>query len=221
VSIGALPSVPPTRPSWWLAEALAAEGHVPDCPALCGQVTADVAIVGGGYTGLWTALALKERRPDLAVVVIERDTCGAGASGMNGGKVHGYWTSLASMETLLGPDGALAVARAGARAQDGLRAFAKACGSDVWWREAPSVRVSAAPAQDRKLAGYVAAAKRLGVPDAAVACPQARCGRSAPLPYFAPACALPRARPCIRGGWRAPCAPRRCGARFRSTNVRR
>ncbi len=162
---GMPPTAKPSRPSWWLAEALAAEGGVPECPTLEGEAEADVAIVGGGYTGLWTALALKERRPDLDVVLVEAEICGAGASGMNGGKVHGYWTSLANMTALFGGDGALAVARAGTRALDGLREFARDCGRDLWWREAPSLRVSASPAQDGKLAGYVAIAAKLGVPD--------------------------------------------------------
>ena len=164
----ALPSVAPVQPSWWLAEALTAEGRVPECPPLRGEVTADIAIVGGGYTGLWTALALKERKPDLDIAVIEADICGAGASGMNGGKAHGYWASLASMAALLGDERAFAVARAGTRAQDALRAFAQTCDRDVWWREGGSLRVSAAPAQDKKLAGYVAAAQKFGVPDVAV-----------------------------------------------------
>ena len=54
---------------------------------------ADVAIVGGGYTGLWTALALKEREPALDVVVLEADECGFGPSGRNGGFCHGYWAT--------------------------------------------------------------------------------------------------------------------------------
>jgi glycine/D-amino acid oxidase-like deaminating enzyme len=70
------------------------------------------------------------------------------------------------MSKNLGDDAALAVARAGAMAQDGLRAFATAPGRDVWWREAGDVRVSASPAQDAKIATYVDAAKRLGVSDA-------------------------------------------------------
>lgn len=167
------PTVPPTRPAWWFAEALAAEGDVPACPALRGEARADVAIVGGGFTGLWTALALKDRNPGLDVVILETETCGAGASGMNGGKVHGYWASLGGMAAQIGPDGALAVARAGARAQDGLRAFVRHCGQDVWWREGGSIRVSASPAQDKKLAGYVATAQRLGVPSSAVALSEA------------------------------------------------
>ena len=45
----------------------------------------DLCIVGGGYTGLWTAILAKERDPSRDVVLIEGDTCGSGASGRNGG----------------------------------------------------------------------------------------------------------------------------------------
>jgi glycine/D-amino acid oxidase-like deaminating enzyme len=45
----------------------------------------DVAIVGGGFTGLWTARELKRRDPDLRICVLEKSVCGFGASGRNGG----------------------------------------------------------------------------------------------------------------------------------------
>lgn len=163
------PSRSPSDGSWWFSDALRAEGDLPASPSLSGTVTADVAIVGGGFTGLWTALALKERAPNLSVVLIEASLCGSGASGKNGGKVHGYWASLGGMAANLGADGALAVARAGTRAQDAIRAFATAPGRDVWWREAGNVRVSAAPAQDIKIKAYADTARRLGEPDSAQA----------------------------------------------------
>ena len=52
--------------SWWLEEA----PPDPFEPALAGEAEADVGIVGGGYTGLWTALALKERDPSLDVCLL-------------------------------------------------------------------------------------------------------------------------------------------------------
>lgn len=58
-------------------------------PALADDTTADVVIVGGGYTGLWTAYYLGQRDPSLKIVVIERDICGFGASGRNGGWCEG------------------------------------------------------------------------------------------------------------------------------------
>jgi len=129
-------------------------------------------------------LTLKERKPDLDIAVVEAEICGAGASGMNGGKVHGYSTSLASMAALLGDDRALSIAGAGVRAQDALRAFAQTCDRDIWWREGGSLRVSASRAQDKKLGGYVAEAKRLGVPDAAIAISAEEVQRHCASPVF-------------------------------------
>ncbi len=54
-------------------------------PALDGDTTVDVAIVGGGLTGLWTAYYLIEADPGLSIAVLERDVAGFGASGRNGG----------------------------------------------------------------------------------------------------------------------------------------
>jgi glycine/D-amino acid oxidase-like deaminating enzyme len=58
-------------------------------PQLTGKVDADVAIVGAGYTGLWTAYYLKREQPGLGVVVVEAEVAGFGASGRNGGWVTG------------------------------------------------------------------------------------------------------------------------------------
>lgn len=61
------------------------EGLVrPGRPALDRPLEADVAIVGGGYTGLWTAIEIR-RRAALSVVLFEADRLGAEASGRNGG----------------------------------------------------------------------------------------------------------------------------------------
>lgn len=63
-------------------------------PALGGDTDADVAIIGAGYTGLWTAYYLKQAHPGLNVLVIEKDFAGFGASGRNGGWLTGgfAWT---------------------------------------------------------------------------------------------------------------------------------
>ncbi|MFF3375596.1 NAD(P)/FAD-dependent oxidoreductase [Streptomyces sp. NPDC002680] len=72
------------RVSFWYAE----DGlPVPRAP-LDGDVTADVVIVGGGYTGLWTAYYLKKAAPFLRIVVLEKEFCGYGASGRNGGWLY-------------------------------------------------------------------------------------------------------------------------------------
>ncbi|WP_425582992.1 NAD(P)/FAD-dependent oxidoreductase [Zhihengliuella alba] len=73
---------------WWdtaeAPEALPAFG-APGAQAGPGANTADLAVVGGGYTGLWTALMAKERDPDRDVLLLEGARCGWAASGRNGG----------------------------------------------------------------------------------------------------------------------------------------
>ncbi len=64
-------------------------------PPLSGPERADVAIVGAGYTGLWTAYYLKRSRPSLKIVVLEREHAGFGASGRNGGWVSGFFSGPA------------------------------------------------------------------------------------------------------------------------------
>lgn len=65
---------------------------VPRRPRLEGDTEVDVAIVGGGYTGLWTAYYLSEADPDLRIAVLEKEHVGFGASGRNGGWVSGFFT---------------------------------------------------------------------------------------------------------------------------------
>ena len=62
------------RNSHWLKEAIRPGEE--DCPSLIGDVTADVCIVGGGFTGLWTAINLKQQEPARDVVVLEKDVRG-------------------------------------------------------------------------------------------------------------------------------------------------
>src|SRR5256885_1796495 len=62
-------------------------------PGLDGDRTADVCIVGAGFTGLWTAYYLKQARPDLDVVLLEREFAGFGASGRNGGWLSNHFTA--------------------------------------------------------------------------------------------------------------------------------
>ena len=68
-------------PSYWLAASAAG----PDRPSLTADTSADVVVVGGGFTGLWTAIALTDTDPSLRVVLLEAETVGFGASGRNGG----------------------------------------------------------------------------------------------------------------------------------------
>lgn len=71
--------------SFWYADIGMPQRRAP----LDGDTSADVAIIGAGYTGLWTAYYLKKAQPSLNVIVVEKDFAGFGASGRNGGWLMG------------------------------------------------------------------------------------------------------------------------------------
>jgi glycine/D-amino acid oxidase-like deaminating enzyme len=153
----------PALPAWWLDEALEAGGETPEASCLATDLDVDVAIVGGGYTGLWTALALSERDARVRVAVLEAEIVGWGPSGRNGGFVGGYYGGLDQLRRLFGTDGALAVARAGARIVPAIRDFSEQRGEDLWLRESGYLRVSCAPTQDAGIDAVVDAARSLGI----------------------------------------------------------
>jgi glycine/D-amino acid oxidase-like deaminating enzyme len=138
-------------------------------PALEDDVEGDFCVVGGGYTGLWTALALKEREPSSRVVLVEAETCGAGPSGRNGGFIHGYWASLAELLSTLGRDRAVELARLGERIVPAVRAFAESRQADVWLRASGMLMVSTTPTQDAAVEDAVAAPASVGAEEQAVA----------------------------------------------------
>ncbi|MDE3189588.1 MAG: FAD-dependent oxidoreductase [Acidobacteriota bacterium] len=156
--------VAPLRTPWWLEEAAAAADGDEASEPLSGPLDADVCVVGGGFTGLWTALAVKERDPSAHVVLLEAERCGAGPSGRNGGFLHGYWASIGRACSVLGERAALDLARAGERIIPAVRAL----GGEVWLHESGMLSVSTTPAQDRTLDASVAAAAAVGRPEQAV-----------------------------------------------------
>jgi glycine/D-amino acid oxidase-like deaminating enzyme len=79
--------VAPSQSLWWAS----LETPVTPRPALRDHLDVDVAIIGGGFTGLWTARELLRRDSTLRVCVLEKEVCGFGASGRNGGWASGLF----------------------------------------------------------------------------------------------------------------------------------
>ncbi len=173
----------PSPPSWWLEEARAYRSNEIAGP-LARDLDADVAIVGGGYTGLWTALALRERDPALRVVLLEAREIGDGPSGRNGGFLHGYWSSLATLRAVLGDGPALQLAHASDRIVPAVRAFAEARGEDIWLREGGLLKVAASRIEDASVEHAVAAARELGAEEEAVLLAPADVARRIASPRF-------------------------------------
>lgn len=87
-----------TDRSFWLQDVNATAVTQP----LQGAHRADVVIIGGGFTGLWTALRIRERAPETRVTILEADLCGSGASGRNGGQVHSWFAELDQISAVVG-----------------------------------------------------------------------------------------------------------------------
>jgi glycine/D-amino acid oxidase-like deaminating enzyme len=155
---------PGAQRSWWLREALTADPGAP-CPPLSGDVKADVVIVGGGFTGLWTAYFLTERNPNLGVVVLEQDICGAGPSGRNGGFASGWWDELQGLTTLYGAEPAVAACRAISSSITTLGEFCTRNGIDAWYRRGGYMYAITAAAHERLCEEMVRLAREAGAPD--------------------------------------------------------
>src|SRR5438094_4444716 len=99
---------------FWLRSALSEEADGPfseDRPPLVGSENADVVVVGGGFTGLWTAWFLTEQAPGTGVTVLEQFICGGGPTGRNGGFATGWWDELPDLVSLYGEEPALRACR--------------------------------------------------------------------------------------------------------------
>ncbi|MBA3414556.1 MAG: FAD-dependent oxidoreductase, partial [Chloroflexia bacterium] len=82
-------------------------------PPLAGSTEVDVAILGAGYTGLWTTYYLQERDPSLKIALVEAEIAGYGASGRNGGWCYpGFPVTLGGLRERFGPEAARAVSTA-------------------------------------------------------------------------------------------------------------
>ena len=109
------------RRTLWLDQALNSPGTF--CPPLTADCRADIAIVGGGYVGLWTAIELKQRDQGIDVIILEQDVCGAGASGRNGGYALSWWTKAPSLRARWGDEAASELIHKSEAAIDELAAF--------------------------------------------------------------------------------------------------
>jgi glycine/D-amino acid oxidase-like deaminating enzyme len=132
---------------------------------LAGVVDADVVIVGGGYTGFWTALFVKELEPSASVCVIERETAGYGASGRNAGIVgetmdHSHELAIAHF----GLDEARELGRVGRENLDELEAFLEERRIAAGFTRPGQLTVALTPAHVPALESLARAAERVGSP---------------------------------------------------------
>jgi glycine/D-amino acid oxidase-like deaminating enzyme len=146
---------------FWIAEA----GAGPPLAPLEGDLEADVVIVGGGFTGLWTAWHLLGKDPETRVVILESDRVGHGPSGRNGGFADALWVSFERLVEEYGLGPATDVARASGESVHQIGEFAESEGVDCWFRRDGYLNVSTSPSQDFSWRPNVEAMTRAGFED--------------------------------------------------------
>ncbi len=138
-------------------------------PQLRGDCEVDVAVVGAGFTGLWTAYALLRRDPSLSVLVLERDIAGFGASGRNGGWCSDLFpVAWGRMERRFGPPAANAMHRAMVDGIDDVAATLEREGIDADMLRGGQLTVARTPLQEAELRAAVARSQAREDPDLAL-----------------------------------------------------
>lgn len=136
---------------------------LPTRAALNGDLDVDTAIVGGGFTGLWTAYYLKKLDPTRSVLVIERDHVGFGASGRNGGWVVGELAAgFDAYAERSGHDAAMRLTRAVFDSVDEIGRIVASEGIDCGYAKGGTIRWARNDAQARRQVEEIEHEHRLG-----------------------------------------------------------
>jgi glycine/D-amino acid oxidase-like deaminating enzyme len=150
--------------SFWLDD-LAAAGldDLEPRPSLDGDAQADVAIVGAGFTGLWTAYYLLRADPSLSVLLLEREIAGYGASGRNGGWCSALFpASAAKLARAHGREAAIGLRRAMQDTVDEVGRAAAEEGIDCHFRKGGTVVAARSAVQFARARASVAKDAELG-----------------------------------------------------------
>jgi glycine/D-amino acid oxidase-like deaminating enzyme len=127
------------------------------------DLAVDVAIVGAGYTGLWTAYALRRADPTLRVVICEAEVAGFGASGRNGGWCSSFFAgSRDATAKRTGRDGVIAMQRAMFATLDDIESVLAAEQIDCDWARGGTIAVARRPAHRARLQHELDAVRSFG-----------------------------------------------------------
>ena len=142
------------------------DGSLAPRPALEGDVDVDVAIVGAGYTGLWTAYYLLRADPKLRIAIIEREIAGFGASGRNGGWCSAIFAgSHRDMARTHGRDAAIALQRAMYDTVDEVGRVVETESIDADFHKGGTLTLATSPAHVERVRASVVETQRWGGPD--------------------------------------------------------
>ncbi|MGV3570426.1 MAG: FAD-dependent oxidoreductase [Ramlibacter sp.] len=146
---------------FWIEQALFDDGDL--APALQGAQRADVCIVGGGFTGLWTAIQARQQDPSLDIAIIESDLCGAGASGRNGGCLLTWSPKFFTLRRLFGEAEAVRLVQASEAVVDHIAGFCRQHGIDAELRQEGTLFTATSQAQIGALDPVMQALEERGI----------------------------------------------------------
>lgn len=142
-------------------------GDLAPRPALAHDADVDVAIVGAGYTGLWTAYYLKQADASIRVAIVEKEIAGFGASGRNGGWCSALFAaSKAKIARRHGRDAAVALQQEMFATVDEVGHVAEHEAIDCHFRKGGTLTLVTAPAQLERVKRHVADERSWGLPEA-------------------------------------------------------
>src|SRR5207237_8500269 len=134
---------------------------------LAGGLDVDVAIVGAGYTGLWTAYYLARTDPHLRIAVLEKEIAGFGASGRNGGWCSALFAaSKERVAARYGRDAAVALQRELFATVDEVGKFAAEEGLDIHYEKGGTLDFATSSAHVERLREEVEEERRWGLAEA-------------------------------------------------------
>ncbi len=133
-----------------------------DASRVVGSLTADLLVIGGGFTGLWAAIEAKQHNPNLDVVLVEGNAVARGATGQNGGFVsasltHGFTNGLARW-----PNDIAKLTQLGQENLTGIENFVTANNIDCDWMRVGELDVATEEYQIAGLREFVDVAKPYG-----------------------------------------------------------
>ena len=143
-----------------------------------------MVVIGGGYTGLWTAWHLLDSEPGIRVLLLEGGICGHGPSGRNGGFCESLWLSAPALRERFGDEPARELLEASSKTVTAIGAWCRDNDVDAWFDQSGYLCVSTAPAYERVGLPAVAAAAELGAPDAVRDLTPAEVSKRASSPIF-------------------------------------
>jgi glycine/D-amino acid oxidase-like deaminating enzyme len=134
-----------------------------EAPALAGDIRCDLAIIGGGFAGLWSALKARERFPDAKIALLEGGQLGNAASGRNGGFCAPSISHGVSNAAQRWPQEAETLIRLGRENLDGLEQDLQTYGIDGGFERSGKLNVAATPWQTDGLRAMQATYARFGI----------------------------------------------------------